>query len=274
MRHLFAILTLAFLATVPVAFAAVPAAGEIILLTGRGSAISADGAALRELHKGDKVYSGETLNAAANTYINVKFADGGFVLLRPNTRFSIENYAYNEPSEAEKPKTAPPEPAAPATPKPNAVAKAPEPVQAPPPPLQNSVSHAFFRLLKGGFRTVSGLIGKANPQDYRVSTPVATIGIRGTDYYVYICDQACADDPVIAQSFNDNGIAPAQAAGSTLAGVIKGTIFVTNKDGQSQDLSADQFLITLPDGAQVRLPYEPRFLRVQPFPDPVTLCSE
>src|SRR3546814_7082028 len=67
-------------------------------------------------------------------------------------------------------------------------------------PVPSSPSKSgFFRLLKGGFRAVSGLIGRVDHEEYRVSTPVATIGIRGTDYYVYQCDAACDDDPVIAE---------------------------------------------------------------------------
>lgn len=41
---------------------------------------------------------------------------------------------------------------------------------------------AVYSLLKGAFRTVSGLIGKLKTDTYQVNTPVATMGIRGTDY--------------------------------------------------------------------------------------------
>ena len=43
----------------------------------------------------------------------------------------------------------------------------------------------FFSLLKGGFRAVTGLIKKK--LNYRYSTTVATIGIRGTDFMARIC---------------------------------------------------------------------------------------
>src|SRR5690606_38875231 len=38
---------------------------------------------------------------------------------------------------------------------------------------------------KGGFRTITGLISKSNPDGYEVRTPVATIGVRGTVYTIY-----------------------------------------------------------------------------------------
>ena len=65
----------------------------------------------------------------------------------------------------------------------------------PPPPAPAGASHAFFSLLKGGFRTVSGLIGKINHEDYSVATPVATIGIRGTDYLTVLCDRKLRHRP-------------------------------------------------------------------------------
>ena len=49
----------------------------------------------------------------------------------------------------------------------------------------------FFSLLKGGFRAVTGLIKKK--LNYRYSTTVATIGIRGTDFIARICNGDCVD---------------------------------------------------------------------------------
>jgi hypothetical protein len=42
----------------------------------------------------------------------------------------------------------------------------------------------WIDLVKGGLRMISGWVGKANPHAFRLSTPVATIGIRGTDFEV------------------------------------------------------------------------------------------
>ena len=39
----------------------------------------------------------------------------------------------------------------------------------------------FFKLVKGSLRAITGLIGKSNKQAWRMNTPVATIGIRGTE---------------------------------------------------------------------------------------------
>lgn len=50
------------------------------------------------------------------------------------------------------------------------------------PKSSSSGGQAIFTLLKGAFRTVSGLIGKSTGDTYSMNTPVATMGIRGTDY--------------------------------------------------------------------------------------------
>ncbi|WP_028080595.1 FecR family protein [Solimonas soli] len=272
MRHLPALLFAGALLLAP-AFAATPPtpaaapatpAGEVILLTGRGTAMNPQTGAVRPLAKGDKVYAGDVLNTQANSYLNVRFSDGAFMLLRPNTRFAIEAYAYAEPAAA----TAAPAPVAkPAAPAPAATVSTPAASET------GGVQRAFLRLLKGGFRTVSGLIGKANPEEYRVTTPVATIGIRGTDYYSYICDLACASDAVVLESLDLQHIDHGLALGATLNGVISGRIAVTNNAGHTELLGAGEYLITLSDGRQIRLPREPGFLRVQPFPDPLTLCA-
>ena len=43
-------------------------------------------------------------------------------------------------------------------------------------------------VLKGTFRFVSGLIARVNPNAIKVTTPSATIGIRGTDFIVEVPD--------------------------------------------------------------------------------------
>lgn len=42
---------------------------------------------------------------------------------------------------------------------------------------------ARFELLRGAFRSVTGGITRREPPDYEVRTPLATIGIRGTDFW-------------------------------------------------------------------------------------------
>lgn len=184
------------------AMAAEPA-GKVIMLTGRATALGSDGT-VRKLSKNDEVFAGDLVNTGVSSYINLKFADGAFFLLRPETRFQVEEFEYAA-STPTAPAAAAPAPAATAA-KPPAVAPAapvvaaPAASPAPAAPLvtatqgtRSGASRAFFRLVKGGFRSVSGVIGKLNREDYRVSTPVATIGIRGTVYSARLCEGPCED---------------------------------------------------------------------------------
>lgn len=42
----------------------------------------------------------------------------------------------------------------------------------------------LLNLLQGSVRVVTGLIGKANPEKFKVSTPTSVVGVRGTDFIV------------------------------------------------------------------------------------------
>ncbi len=284
---LLAALLSATLPTTTAAATPAAAAGEIMLLTGRGTAINPADGGIRELAKGDAIFPGEIVNSSANSYINIKFADGSFILLRPKTRFQIEAYQFEAATAAVAPPPAAPaavEPpgaavAKPAAPKPAPAAPAAKPAPAPPSSTAASTpasatpaptgSRAFFKLIKGGFRAVSGLIGKVEHNDYRVTTPVATIGIRGTDSLLVLCDLACNSDPVLRDSLPEGS----SADGGLVVGVISGGVFVANEAGKEVLLSENQYLINLPDGTQIMLPFEPRFLKVDPIPNPLGMCE-
>jgi len=120
------------------------AAGTVTHLSGTLYVKRADGA-IRLLSERSRVTQGDELSTERSTYAQVKFDDGGQVTLRPNTRVKIDSFAFDK-----------------AEPKKDGF---------------------VMSLLKGGFRAITGLIGKrANRNAYRVTTSTATIGIRGTDY--------------------------------------------------------------------------------------------
>lgn len=91
-------------------------------------------------------------------------------------------------------------------------------------------SHASFTLGKGIFQAVSGAIGKVARKNFHVQTPTATIGIRGTEFYVdarseeerYLCTRGAI---VVKSNFGTRGpakelIVPAgeQAVSAYLSG--------------------------------------------------------
>lgn len=117
-------------------------AGRVSFVTGDVRATALDGT-VRNLTRGDIISTGDKINTGSGR-LQLRFSDGGFVSLQPNSVFGVDQYLY-----ANKP------------------------------PEEASV---FFSLLQGGMRTITGAIGKVNKQSYKVRTPVATIGIRGTEY--------------------------------------------------------------------------------------------
>ena len=71
---------------------AAEAVAEIRYSTGPGTVSTTEGGAVRAVTKGDKVYSGDVVSTGPSTYINLKFIDGSFVLIRPKSRFQIEDF--------------------------------------------------------------------------------------------------------------------------------------------------------------------------------------
>lgn len=131
-------------------------AAKVHLSTGRVTAATPTGD-IREVKKDGKVFKDETVSTGPNSYVRMKFTDEGYILLRPNSRFHVKDYNYTGDKKKDK---------------------------------------SVFSLLKGGFRAVTGAVGRADKSKYKVNTPVATIGIRGTDFSGRFCQGDCLDiDP-------------------------------------------------------------------------------
>jgi len=103
------------------------------------------------LAAGVSLHEGVTLLTGGDGYIYVNTVDRGFISLRPNSSLTIEAYAYDS--------------AAPAS------------------------TQIKLRLNRGVVRTISGEGAQAARERFRMNTPVAAIGIRGTDFSVFTDDQ-------------------------------------------------------------------------------------
>ena len=120
-------------------------AGRIDFAIGGVSALrTADGQS-RPLTKGSDINAGETIDTGTGR-AQVRFTDGSQVSLQPGMQYRIDDYKFSGKNDGEE--------------------------------------KGFFSLVKGGFRTITGLIGKADRKAYQVSTATATIGIRGTEFSV------------------------------------------------------------------------------------------
>ena len=140
-----------FLATISAAFPVMGycAAGRVDFAIGNVESVTSTGSR-HPLSKGAEINAGETISTSAGARAQVRFADGGFVSLQPNTQFRVDEFNYKNKTDGEE--------------------------------------KGFFSLLKGGFRAITGAIGHANKQTYRVKTPAATLGIRGTGYNMVLRD--------------------------------------------------------------------------------------
>ncbi len=151
-------------------------AGEVLSITGTMTAKSPEGT-LRALAAKGSVAAGDTLFTGRDSYARVHFTDGGEITLRPNTQFLIEKYAYDE--------------------------KAPD------------KDGAGFSLLKGSLRALSGLISKrGNKDSYEMKTPAATIGIRGTEYALLVCNNDCDGFKAADGSTPPNGLSSQVSQGA------------------------------------------------------------
>jgi hypothetical protein len=239
------ITTVAVLVLAPWGQALAAVAGEVGLVTGRVTAATAAGD-IRYLSRGDALYEGEIISTGPASFVNMKFVDNGRILLRPNTRFQIESFSV--PAGAATTVAAAPPARSPA---------APRPAQTRQEARSEGTGSAFFRLLKGGFRAVTGLVGRSDRDAYRVRTPIATIGIRGTDFEARLCAGDCVDvDPL-----PDDGL---------YTGVNEGGISLSNGSGEFVSL-AGQFAHVTGSGVAVQgLSVRPRALATDPMPDPDT----
>ena len=106
----------------------------------------------RKLKVGDAVFVGERIQADAGGEALLQTGDSGYIALRPGSVFLVDQFAANK----------------------------------------KDSDNISIQLIQGGLRLLTGWIGKLNPKGYRVATPTATIGIRGTDHEPYVVTEDLA----------------------------------------------------------------------------------
>lgn len=117
-------------------------AGTVTHLSGTLSVQRPDGS-VRILSQKSDVNPGDVLTTQRDSYAQINFTDGSSLTMRPNTQIKVEryNFAQDRPQD----------------------------------------DNSLLRLVKGGMRTVTGLVGKRGNQDaYQIGTNSASIGIRGS----------------------------------------------------------------------------------------------
>jgi len=105
----------------------------------------------REARVGDIVQEGEQLSTGPQSYLYLATLDNGFLILRPNSTGQIVTYQID--------------------------------------PSNPANSRIKIELRSGVARHISGDAAKSARQNFRFNTPVAAVGVRGTDFTVFADQQ-------------------------------------------------------------------------------------
>ncbi len=119
--------------------------GEATMVIGAATAIDAAGVS-RTIERGAAIRVGDRIETQAGGHVLLRFVDGGRLSLRPASRLQIESYSHT----AEQPQ----------------------------------LGAIKFRLDEGVVRSITGSWGEAARERFRLNTPVAAIGVKGTDFIV------------------------------------------------------------------------------------------
>ena len=96
-------------------------------------------------HAGMELNEGDSIRTGDNAWALLVMTDGASLTLRQNSQIQLAAYRYNPDGNA----------------------------------ADNS---SVLKLVKGALRSITGYIGRTNRAGYRIDTPTATIGVRGTDH--------------------------------------------------------------------------------------------
>ena len=127
------------------AWAAGEPVAEVSLAIGVSRLIDADGRT-SAIVRGMSVHVGERIETEQGGHVHLRFVDGAFVSVRPGSRLVIETYRYDAAR-----------------------------------PQESAIR---FTLEQGVVRAISGKGAEAAREHFRLNTPIAAIGVRGTDFVV------------------------------------------------------------------------------------------
>ena len=149
-------------------------AGKVAFVLGQVEKKSANGDVSR-VTKSTIFNKSDVINTKKNGQLMILMADSSKITIRPNTTFRIDNYSYNQD-------------------------------------IQTDKSH--YGLVEGGFRFITGKMGKNNKSSYKLTTAMGTIGIRGTDFETNICENSCSNDKGLFVKVISGGVSLNNNAGT------------------------------------------------------------
>src|SRR5512134_1904902 len=159
---------------------------QFLTVVGHVRVVARDGTQ-RPAERGAELREGETVHTGQNALAQLRLADGGLLSVRADTEMKLDRFAFAGRDDRN--------------------------------------ASFLVSLLKGGFRSITGLIGQVNRDGYRITTPSATIGIRGTDFDTLVLTAARPE---------------LQMDAGTFARVHRGEIVVRNQQQIEQIVRLDQ----------------------------------
>ena len=115
----------------PALVLAVEPAGYVLMASGEVYAVQTN-KELRQLKRKSPFYPGESLKTEADSKAQVRFRDGSLISMRAETEIRIDEFRYEEAEKGE--------------------------------------DKNIFTLINGGFRTITGKIGKKDPKNYQMKS--------------------------------------------------------------------------------------------------------
>ncbi len=170
-------------------------AGTIIQVVGHDEVIRADGTHITAA-AGMPLYQGDVVETSKTGALNILFSDHTTFAVSENARMSIDKYIYNS---------------------------------------EHHTGSTFFSMLQGMFVYTSGLIGKTEPGNVNIETPVGSIGIRGTVIAGHILPTGQPSDITIV----NGAIAVTNGAGTVNMSNSFQTIALTSYNAQPQPVAMD-----------------------------------
>ncbi|WP_339867784.1 FecR family protein [Pseudohongiella nitratireducens] len=127
-----------------------PAVGEVSLVLGEAVVIHADGSQ-SPVSQGMSIKASDNVQTASNGHVHIHFVDDALVSIRPDSRLRITQYDYDA--------------------------------------SQPEASTIRLNLDEGITRAISGNGARSAKERFRLNTPIAAIGVRGTDFVVSAHDE-------------------------------------------------------------------------------------
>lgn len=119
--------------------------GTVKIVLGKAERYSANGKRM-VIRKDSQIQVGDRIVTPSNGHVHIHFIDGALVSVRPNSELHIERYDYDQ----DRPE----------------------------------LSAVKFNLQEGVTRSISGDAARSARERFRLNTPIAAIGVRGTDFVV------------------------------------------------------------------------------------------